>query len=314
MNKEKLKYYEKLDQKNESNNTSMIPLSFEFLVKSLFERKPKFLRMFLNSQLKSSLNIDFEDENISVRISNNDLPKENKHEHYNKVDILLYAGDKTIINIEINTESFKSIFGRNFFYFLKLTVSTFKSGEESKNIKEYTVHQLNINTNKVDKKYGYKDIRPFEEESFGDLIDELGDYIIHVKNIAYYYNLYYNEHEKLNDSEMWLLIFSARSYSELYELLSNLLNEEDTEEFMEEMEKLNSEDFVLSEWERKQLDQMVIDNQINEAKEEGIEIGEESGIQKTRVETAKEMIKENMDTQLISKITHLTEEEIENLK
>ena len=51
---------------------------------------------------------------------------------------------------------------------------------------------------------------------------------------------------------------------------------------------------------------MVIDNQINEAKE--------NGIQKTRVETAKEMIKDNIDINTIIKYTHLTEEEIKNLK
>ena len=84
-----------------------------------------------------------------------------------------------------------------------------RKGEESKNIKEYTVHQLNINMNKEDKKYGSKDIRLFKDEDIEDLIDEIGDYMIHVKNIAYYYDLYYNKHEKLNNSEMWLLLFSA---------------------------------------------------------------------------------------------------------
>ena len=187
-----LKYYELLDKKY-----SMIPLSYDFLTKSLFSRNKKFLRLFLNSQLKSSLDINFLDKNTKIRLASNELYKENKKEHQNKVDILLYVNEKILINIEINTEYFKSIYGRNFIYLLKLTVSTFKSGDTSKNIKEYKIHQLNLNMNKVDKKYGSKDIELFKEEDYGDLIDELGDYIIHIKNIAYYYDLYYNKPRKV---------------------------------------------------------------------------------------------------------------------
>ena len=122
-----LKYYELLDKKH-----SMIPLSYDYLSKSIFKRDEKFLRQFLNSQLKSSLDINFLNKKIKIRLSNNELPKENKNEHQNKVDILLYVNEKILINIEINTETFKSIYGRNFIYLLKLTVSTFKSGDTSK--------------------------------------------------------------------------------------------------------------------------------------------------------------------------------------
>ena len=199
-----IKYYEQLDKKN-----TMIPLYYDYLTKSIFDRNQRFLRLFLNSQLKSSLDINFLDKKTKIRLASNEIAKENKNEHQNKVDILLYMNEKIIVNIEINTETFRGIYGRNLIYFLKLTVSTFKSGEESKNIKEYTVHQLNINMNKEEKKYGSKDIRLFKDEDIEDLIDEIGDYMIYVKNIAYYYDLYYNKHEKLNNSEMWLLLFSA---------------------------------------------------------------------------------------------------------
>lgn len=316
-----LKYYQLLDKKN-----SMIPLSYDYLVKSIFDRNQRFLRLFLNSQLKQTLNIDFLNKNTKIILANNDLSKENKNEHANKVDILLYVNKKILINIEINTETLKSVYGRNLIYFLKLTVSTFKSGEESKNIKEYTVHQLNINVNENDKKYGTKDIKLFKEEDYGELIDELGDYMIHVKNIAYYHDLYYNKHEKLNDSEMWLLLFSAKNYSELYKLAHKVMNKEDASDFMEEMEKLNNDDFVLSEWERKQLDQMVRDNELKYAKEEaikegrkegrkeGIKEGIKEGQEQNRIEIAKEMIKDNLEIKTISKYTHLPIDQIKKLK
>lgn len=319
-----LKYYEKLDKKK-----TMIPLSYDYLSKSIFQRNEKFLRLFLNSQLKTSLDINFLDKKTTIRLANNEIVKENKNEHANKVDILLYVNEKILINIEINTESFKSIYGRNLIYFLKLTVSTFKSGDESKNIKEYTVHQLNINMNKTDKKYGSKDIDLFKEDEIDDLIDEIGDYQIHIKNIAYYYDLYYNKHEKLNNSQIWLLLFSARSYSELYKLASKVMNEKDVSEFMEEMEKLNSDDFILSEWEQKQLDQMVRDNELKYAREDakkegleegkkrgiklGIEQGIEQGISQSKMDIAKKMLEEKIDKDIISKVTGLTKKEINDL-
>ena len=304
-----IKYYEMLDKKS-----PMIPLSYDFLTKSLFSRNKKFLRLFLNSQLKSSLDIDFLDENTKIRLASNELAKENKKEHANKVDILLYVNKKTIINIEINTEYFKSIYGRNFIYLLKLTVSTFKSGDTSKNIKEYKIHQLNININDSDKIYASKDIELFKEEEYGDLIDELGDYIIHIKNIAYYYDLYYNKHEKLNNSQMWLLLFSARSYTELYKLASKIMNEKDVSEFMEEMEKLNSDDFILSEWEQKQLDQMVRDNEIKYAKEDGRNEGIKQGLEQNRIETARKMLNKGMILDDIVEITGLSKKQIEKLR
>ena len=67
-----LKYYQLLDKKN-----SMIPLSYDYLVKSIFDRNQRFLKLFLNSQLKSSLNIDFLDKNTKIKLANNELSKEN---------------------------------------------------------------------------------------------------------------------------------------------------------------------------------------------------------------------------------------------
>ena len=312
----------------------MIPLSYDYLSKSIFQRDEIFLRLFLNSQLKSSLDINFLDKNTKIRLTSNELSKENKKEHQNKVDILLYVNEKILINIEINTETFKSIYGRNIIYFLKLTVSTFKSGDESKNVKEYTVHQLNLNINNSDKKYGSKDIELFKEKDLEDLIEEIGDYMIHIKNIAYYYDLYYNKHIKLNDSQMWLLLFSAKTYTELYKLANEIMNKEDASRFMEEMEKLNNDDFVLSQWEQDKLDQMVRDNELKyaredaikegrkegkkegrkEGKKEGRKEGRKEGIKQNRTDIAKKMLEEKLDIKLISKITGLTEKEIKKLK
>ena len=48
--------------------------------------------------------------------------------------------------------------------------------------------------------------------------------------------------------------------------------------------------------------------------EEGIQQGIEKGIEKQKIETAKKMLAEKIDIELIMKITDLTKEEIEKLK
>jgi len=48
--------------------------------------------------------------------------------------------------------------------------------------------------------------------------------------------------------------------------------------------------------------------------EEGTKIGIEQGSKQEKIEIAKNMLKENMDIDIISEITSLTKEEIEKLR
>lgn len=53
---------------------------------------------------------------------------------------------------------------------------------------------------------------------------------------------------------------------------------------------------------------------LDEARKEGIEQGVKQGQNENRLEIAKNMISENMDIEMISKITGLPKEKIESLK
>ena len=56
------------------------------------------------------------------------------------------------------------------------------------------------------------------------------------------------------------------------------------------------------------------DKQINTSREAGIKEGRKSGIKENKIETAKNMLKDNLDLNTISKYTGLTIKEIEALK
>lgn len=72
--------------------------------------------------------------------------------------------------------------------------------------------------------------------------------------------------------------------------------------------------FILHEWEKEKLDELVRITREENAIKRGLAKGIEQGIERQTIETAKEMLKENLDINLISKITKLSKEEIMNIK
>ena len=87
--------------------------------------------------------------------------------------------------------------------------------------------------------------------------------------------------------------------------LKKLSKDRVVKEYMEKIEKLN-EDSIFINWITKEKDEQMIKNtQLYRATQEGIN--------SEKIEVAKSMIQENMNLELIHKITGLTKEEIEKL-
>ena len=247
MNKEKLKYYQKLDKINEENNKKMIKLTFDAAFKSFFSRNPDFLKDFLIEELT----LDMDKDKTKITVSNVELPKDIQKEYQKKVDIIIYLDDTTIVNVEANTNKFKNIKRRNFIYMAKLYGLTLKKGEDVKKLEEADLYQLNINASKDDKNIG-ENIYELRSRITGDVLIE--NFTLHLKNIAYFRDLYYTKGEKLNRAGMWLVILSSENYTELYKTVSQILDEKNTNIFMDEVVKMNFEEPILTEWEAKMLD------------------------------------------------------------
>ena len=123
--------------------------------------------------------------------------------------------------------------------------------------------------------------------------------------------------EKLNRADMWLVVLSSENYEELYRAVSQILDEKDTDISMDEVVRMNLEEPILTEWEAKMLDEIEKYDTIKNSKEEGFENGFEegksSGKKENQVETARQMLEEKLDINLISKITGMSKDEIEKL-
>ena len=69
---------------------------------------------------------------------------------------------------------------------------------------------------------------------------------------------------------------------------------------------MSNDEFILHEWQKDEMDALVKQNEMEGAKKQGI--------MENKIEIAKNMLKENMDIQTISRLTNLTETDIQKLK
>ena len=104
---------------------------------------------------------------------------------------------------------------------------------------------------------------------------------------------------------MWLVVLSSENYEELYRTVSQILDEKDTDIFMDEVIRMNLEEPILTEWEAKMLDEIEKYDTIKNSKEEGET--------KKQIEIAKKLLENNVDINVISDSTGLSLEQIKNL-
>ena len=85
-------------------------------------------------------------------------------------------------------------------------------------------------------------------------------------------------------------------------------------EYIKDAKEASSDgEWAALEYDKELHDMMIQNNMIDEAKEKGIETGKKMGIDERNLEIAKNMLKDGMDKNIISKYTGLSIEEIQNL-
>ncbi len=188
-------------------------------------------------------------------------------------------------------------------------------GEDAKELEERYVYQLNLNVKEKEIEFGEDYIVPYGIKTKEIYTDHLQ---IVVKYLEFYRKLYYNEDVKLRESEIWLASLTAKTFSELKEMLSKVLTEAECERIIGDVETMSKDEFVLHEWKKDIMDDLVKREEERIYKAEGFAEGhaegESKGKKENSIEIAKNMLKENTDVDFISRVTGLSKEEIENLK
>ena len=309
-----LEYFQELDQK-----LKLVPLTYDFTFKKVFKNNPTYMKEFIYTMLPF-LNL----ENYKVRFLDSELTKEKK-ERKKTVDILISLDDKIYIDIEMNRSKFQNIYLRNLEYLKKLSTMLWKEGEDIQNLKEKKVIQINLNANEKEK--APDDIIASCGLLTGYIYDVNG--LVFSKNLEENHYLYYNEGVRRKDV-IWLTALTSKTFTELYKLISQVLEKSVALKFMEDVVDMSKDEFILHEWEKDKFDELVkineLESAINEGKAigfedgkaAGFEDGEKSGIikgtNKRNIEIAKNMLKENIDIKTISKVTGLRVEDIQSIK
>ena len=135
-----------------------------------------------------------------------------------------------------------------------------------------------------------------------------------VKYLEYYRDLYYNGDEEMDESGLWLVMLASKSFLELYNILGRLFDDDKRERFIREVISMIEDREFFKEWELEKLNELVKytseKNLKEDARREGLQEGREEGRNELSNEHIVGMLKENIDIEVISRITGKTTEEI----
>ncbi len=288
-------------RKTKLKKNEIIPLNMDFMFTTIFnnEKNIYVLEHFLSDYLE----IPFSSIKGNLKILKRKILPNNKKESSNEVDLVLNYNDK-LINIELSNERKSTgVIERNIVLACKIHGGELEYGNKDyKNIDETL--QINLNNFRCNKdtilsSYYLSDLKNREILTKKFRIDMV-DLVLGSK-------LCYNINDKLSK---WCRLLMTKRRDELYKLAIVLLGREGGNEFMNEIDMLCSDDEYIGIYTKLSKKELEYNTYIAEAKEEGFNNGEKSGIEKV----AQNMLKQNMNTNVISIVTGLTKNEIEKLK
>lgn len=309
----------------------IIPPIYDFMFTAIFNKPENII--ILENFLSNYLNIPLEDIKGRVSILSRNLDLEHKHAANKQVDLLLELENKKI-NIEVSTHLSRGIINRNVVFACNAHATSYKHGDRDYSNIGDTI-QINFVYDKshpVGEKL--KETYYLRNES-GNLLTE--NIRIDYVNIARLEEKCYTGDTDGIESFCRMLI--THSEEEFKKIIGGMrMEKEAKEKLIEEVLKYSNDKEVVaiySDYTKEELERNTLihdateeaiqkgleqgfEKGIEQGLEQGIEQGLEQGIQQGKIEQnieiAKNLLKENVDTTIIIKVTHLTEKEIEKLK
>ena len=237
----------------------------------------------------------------------------NIHIKGKEVDLLVIT-EQGKIEVEVNTYYNDYVRTRNFSYITSIYNNQVTVGEKYN--EDTNIIQINLNYGVKDTEY--KRVYKVRDETGKEYIKNFSIYEINMEKLK---EIWYDKNELEIEKNKYLLMLDMEISD-----LKKLSEDRVVKDYMEKIEKLN-EDPIFINWITKEKDEQMIKNtQLYRATQEGINIGISQGIKqgvnqgidqgmkKEKILIAKSMLQENMNLELIHKITGLTKEEIEKYR
>ena len=264
----------------------------------------KDYREFFKKAIKSTINVDISE----YELYNNEINSGNKARDY-RLDILLKK-DNDFIIIEMNKNADKRTLLKARKYLYAVAGGGLVEGEDFK--KMHTI-LINFNNSKYknDKEaisVGYDLIN----EKYNDVIDDIKVYDIYLESLG---NVRYNGS---NEKETYLAMFRAESFEEMRDIANG---NKEALKVVEELERLSENDefrvlYDAEKMRRKEINSARLDGYddgYGNGYEIGITKGKEEGAKAEKIAIAKNLLKDGISIEIVSKNTGLSEDEINNL-
>ena len=246
------------------------------MFKRIFTKNPNILKEFLITVL----NLELDPKNTSITIISNELIKSKRQEYHKTVDILVKINNNLKIDVELNSEKFKTIKLRNTLYLHKISTDTIEVGTATIDMSKYYFYQLNLNSNNSDNTSS-ESYMILEENSHKPLLD---NFKIICKSLDYYKKLYYNSSKYVSKDVIWLALLRADNFSELKEMSKLVMKDKDSKKFVNDCIEASQDEVILSEWEADKMAKLVKDKTLEDAYNEGEEDGYSSGYSSGKAE------------------------------
>lgn len=252
----------------------------------------------------------------NVIIKNSELMN-NKSKEKRKTADLIVEVTRNIIILEMNREKYDGWMQKDISYQNKVSSEQFLRGEEYTD--ELKVIEINFNNFHM---FDERPIIKFQMIDKERLLIENENYERYHVNLALIRKKYYNK-EKLSKEEKELLMLTINNISELNEIVG----EDGTmKKASEKLKDLSEDTDMIGLYDREVVERKVRNSMIRTAErkatergmkkgikqgiQQGIKEGIEKGIQQNKKEMIINMLNENIDINIISKITGLNKEEI----
>jgi len=285
---------------------SFIPLTADFMFKSVMRKNPDIFQEFLIKV--ADINIGNDSYLIFL---DKELIKCNIKEKGKTLDLVVSIGDNLIINIEINRSKYEIIKTRNDFYLERLDTMQVEVSGKYRDIEDKTLYQINLNAHKDEDETKKRVIVEYDILNNRKYDDRKRKIII---NLVNYKNMYYTKREEMTYEEIFMAGLMSENYTELYNIMSEILDSDKLNRFMESVISMSGDLEMLYEWEDRMLNEMVKEKERRLNIKEGLKEGREKGREETIRDTVKAMLKNNANYEFISKVTGKSIDEIKKIE
>ena len=292
-----------------------VPLGYDLMAKKVFGDKDD------DKPIKLLLEIILGIKVKKVEVLNNEIIEKPYVDKKNAVDLLIETDEDRVVGVEINTDVSTVLILRNLFYLFRVASRDLKVSEEYSRLKEHI--QINFDL-KGTHEFPIM-VYSFKEEVTGvELTDKIK--IIRIDVLFFYKIMYNNDEERLkkfideyklvkldNEKALRLAKFISLFYEKDEEKASEIVRGDKDMSYVYD-KVLENSDELIGVYDKESHDKFIREAYIKEQTELATKKGLEQGKIEEKKTIVLNMLNENIDIELISKVTGLSIDEIKNIK